>query len=159
MRSDGFTREVAGVAAGYVAIPLVTMIATVVATRLVEPTRILAEAGGVEPTRGWLWFLVGVTLAGAVVAGLICGAVSRTHRAVVILAGVVLTMGFVLALPILRDTGATPEAVSAGTGGGAAAEAFRAALAVRPPARWLLWKPVLSALLVWLAARPFLRRT
>ena len=152
-RVDGFTREVAGVAAGYVAIPLLTMVGTIVVTRFVEAGAILAEPGSTTPTPSWTAFVVGLGIVTAFVAGVLVAAIARTRRAAWLLAGIVLSMGLVLALPELRAEPDTADEVAVETSAGPAA--FRAALSAELPRRWLLWKPALSALLVLAGAGAF----
>jgi len=100
-------REASGVIVGYLAMVAVVMLTFPVAQVLVGPERAFRpesyEVSG-------LWLAVSFVLgaAAAVVGGWVCARIGRSTRAVKVLAGGVLVLGLLMAVPALLQGNAAP---------------------------------------------------
>jgi len=101
-------RAILAVIVGYLAMA-VTVFATFTGAYLILGSAGSFKPGSYEVSGTWLVLSLVLSLAAALVGGLVCRAIARSPRPVVALAGVVLVLGALSAVPILLRAGEPPE--------------------------------------------------
>lgn len=100
-------RSILAVVAGYAALALLILV-TFSALYLVLGADNSFEPGSYDASALWVATSFPLGVAAAVVAGYVCGSIARGGRAPQVLAGVVLVLGLLFAIPVLRATDAAP---------------------------------------------------
>ena len=95
-------RKILGVIVGYLAMVAFIMI-TFTLTYLVLGPDGAFKPGEFGPSNLWIAISFVLGFVGAVLAGLVCALIARSSKSVMSLAGIVLILGLVLAIPILMD--------------------------------------------------------
>ncbi len=95
-------RSILAVVTGYVAAVVLVLVSFVGAYQLLGTDGVL-RPGSYEPSGTWLLISIVFGLVAAVVAGLVCAAIAKSQGPVLALAGVMLVLGLILAVPVLTS--------------------------------------------------------
>jgi uncharacterized membrane protein len=101
-------KKVAGIIVGYVAMA-VFIFATFSVAYLLMGADIAFNPGSFEPSMTWVVISFVLGFIAAVIGGLVCAALSKNARAAQVLAGLVLVLGLLLAIPALRGNDTRPN--------------------------------------------------
>lgn len=144
-------RLIGSVVAGYVVILILVFVGFAVAARVLGVERVL-QPGTYDPSSIWVVISFVLSFAAAVIGGLVCAAVARTARGPRVLAGVILVLGILFALPgIFRSS----DAPATRAGSVSAMDALRQG---RQPTWIALLNPIVGALGVVVGAGLFAQR-
>ena len=100
-------RSILAVVAGYVTLALVIFV-TFTALYLVLGADRSFEPGSYDASTLWVLTSFPLGVAASVAAGYVCAAIARGGRAPQVLAGVVLVLGLLFAIPVLRAADSAP---------------------------------------------------
>ena len=100
-------RSILAVVAGYAALALVIFVTFTLLYLVLGADRSF-EPGSYDASTLWVLTSFPLGVAASVVAGFVCTAIARGGRAPQVLAGVVLVLGLLFAIPVLRQTDAAP---------------------------------------------------
>jgi len=109
-------RSILSVVVGYVALAIFVMTFFTVSYFVIGPDRVY-EVGSYEPSNLWILISFVLGFAGAVLGGWVCSIVARESKPPLVLAGVVLFLGLVFAVPALLSEDTAPEVREAGVEG------------------------------------------
>ena len=140
-------RTVGAVIAGYVVMILFVFV-TFSLAYLVMGTDGAFRPGLYEVTSLWLVISFVLGLIAAIVGGLACVAIAQNAKAPLALAGLVLIIGLMMAVPILKSSGSSVAQLRAASVGN-----WEAMQNAKPPAWVAILNPFIGALGVILGAR------
>ena len=100
-------RSILAVVAGYAALALAIFVTFTLLYLVLGADRSF-EPGSYDASTLWVMLSFPLGVAASVVAGYVCAAIARGGRAPRVLAGVVLVLGLLFAIPVLRATDAAP---------------------------------------------------
>ena len=100
-------RSFGGVVLGYVMMVAFVFLSFSLAYRLLGADRAF-QPGTYDVTTLWIVTSFILGLAGAILGGYVCEAISRTAKAAKVLAVLVLVLGFAFAVPVLTNTSPAP---------------------------------------------------
>lgn len=100
-------RSFGGVVLGYVMMVAFVFLTFSLAYRLLGADRAF-QPGTYDVTTLWIVTSFVLGLAGAILGGYVCEAISRTPKAAKVLAVLVLVLGFAFAVPVLTNTNPAP---------------------------------------------------
>ena len=93
-------RKILGVIIGYVAMSIFVVVTFILALLVLGPDGAF-KPGEFGPSNLWIAISFVLGFAGAVLAGLVCALIAKSSKPVMVLAGIALIMGLVLAIPAL----------------------------------------------------------
>ncbi len=96
-------RNILGVIVGYVVIAAFVFVSFSV-VYMILGTEGSFSAGSYEVSGGWIVASIVLSLIAALIGGMVCTIISRNMKATMVLAGIVLILGIVMAVPTLSDT-------------------------------------------------------
>ena len=94
-------RKIIGVIVGYIAMA-VFVFATFTTLYLILGAEGSFQPGTYQVSKTWLIFSIILGFIAAVIGGLVCVAIAKDHQAAIWLAGLVLVLGIILAIPSLN---------------------------------------------------------
>jgi hypothetical protein len=139
-------RAIGGVALGYVVMVAIVFVAPWVAYLAIGADRAY-QPGSYEVTGLWLVVSLATGIVAALAGGFVCAAVTRSARAAMALAGLVLVLGFAMAAPVLLGKGPQAQARTAEVG------YLKATMKARQPAWVVIVTPLIGAAGALLAGR------
>ncbi|MEP7341334.1 MAG: hypothetical protein ABI977_26630 [Acidobacteriota bacterium] len=140
-------RTAGAVVVGYVAMILFIFV-TFSLVYLVLGTNGAFKPGRYEVTSLWLAISFGVGLIAAMAGGFVCVAIAQNAKAPLALAGLVLILGLVMAVPILKSSGSSAPQLRAASVGN-----WEAMQNAKQPPWFAVTNPFIGALGVILGAR------
>ncbi len=93
-------RKILGVIIGYVAMSVFVVVTFILALLVLGPDGAF-KPGEFGPSNLWIAISFVLGFMGAVLAGLVCALIAKSSKPVMVLAGIALIMGLVLAIPAL----------------------------------------------------------
>ncbi|MEC9372208.1 MAG: hypothetical protein VYC34_00115 [Planctomycetota bacterium] len=132
-------RNVLGVIGGYIAM-FIAVFVTFTALYLAIGADRAFKPESFEPSMLWTVASIVVSIAAAVIGGLVCGLISKSRGAVISLAVVVVVLGLAMAIPALF--GVAPADLGPRSGDLSNLEAMQQA---RPPVWTLIVNPIIGA--------------
>ncbi|MDX9859181.1 MAG: hypothetical protein RBT76_15460 [candidate division Zixibacteria bacterium] len=139
-------RNILGVIVGYVVMAAFVFVSFSV-VYMILGTEGSFSAGSYEVSGGWIVASVVLSLIAALIGGMVCTIISRNMKATMVLAGIVLILGMVMAVPTLSDTAAE---ASVRTGDVPMMEAMQKA---KQPSWLAFLNPVIGAVGILLGGR------
>ena len=101
-------RGILGVVAGYVAMALLIFLMFSIAYLAMGANRAF-NPGSFDPTLFWIVISFFLSFVAALVGGYTCAAIARSKRAAQVLAGLVLVLGIIVAIPALTSGDTRPN--------------------------------------------------
>ena len=144
-------RGILGVIVGYV-VMLIAVVVTFMGLYLVLGANGAFKPESYEPSVTWLVASFVLALIAAIIGGLVCVAVAGGKKSAVALAGLVIVLGIIFAIPTLTASSSETPAVRGGEVGN-----FEAMTKAKEPGWVALMNPVIGAVGVMIGSR--LRRS
>jgi hypothetical protein len=140
-------RTIGGVLGGYVTMFMLVFITFTIAY-LAMGAEGAFKPGSYEVTTLWLVVSIALGLIAATVGGVVCLAIAKNHKAVLALAGLVLVLGLLSAVPALTTSSASETKVRAGDVGN-----MEAMMNAKQPAWIALLNPLIGVAGVMIGGR------
>ena len=138
-------RAILGVIVGYIAMAMVVFCLFTIAY-LAMGADAAFRTGTYDVSVLWIVISIVLSFIAAIFGGFVCAAISRSKRAVQVLAGIVLVLGILVAIPVLMGTDVRPN-VRAGN-----VSNLQAMQSARTPKLIALLNPVIGAVGVLVGA-------